>query len=83
MVKLLSEKSWLSDSEVCTSLIALIKITSKNTEANKAYFVTNGGLKVLMDAVEAHGDDAKVLGKVCMTVGVLCKFDDFRKEMSR
>lgn len=84
LVRLLKEPSWLSDVEVASSLLALVKASSKATESNKAYFVNAGGLQPLMDAVNMHlpNSEPKVLGEVCMAVGVLCKFDDFRKEVS-
>jgi len=82
VVKLLEEPTWVNDPDVSAALLALIKISSKQTESNKGYFVTNGGLPVLMGAISANPSNAKVLGEVCMVVGVLCKFDDYRKEMS-
>ena len=35
-----------------------------------------------MKAIDAHPSDPVVLGEACFCVNTLCKFDDFRKEMS-
>ena len=64
------------------SLLALVKVSCKNVENNKGYFMKSGGAKSIMTAISTHPSDNVVLGEACFCVNTLCKFDDFRKEMS-
>ena len=78
--KLLSKH--LDNEELTGALLALIKVSCKNVENNKGYFMKSGGAKKVMAAVSAHPESAVVLGEACFCINTLCKFDDFRKEMS-
>jgi len=78
--KLLSKH--LDNEELTGALLALIKVSCKNVENNKGYFMKSGGAKKVMAAVAAHPESAVVLGEACFCINTLCKFDDFRKEMS-
>jgi len=74
--------SRLSSATITGALLALVKVSCKNAENNKGYFMKSGGAKSIMKAIDAHPSDPVVLGEACFCVNTLCKFDDFRKEMS-
>ena len=71
-----------ADGAIVGSLFSLIKLTARGAENNKAYFVKSGGCKALVKAMKMHKEDPVVLGEACFVVTSLCKFDDFRKEVS-
>ncbi|GMH52780.1 hypothetical protein TL16_g01305, partial [Triparma laevis f. inornata] len=72
----------VEDAELAGALLSLIKVSCKNVENNKGYFMKSGGAKKVMAAMVAHPENAIVLGEACFCINTLCKFDDFRKEMS-
>jgi hypothetical protein len=72
-----------NNANLVTHLLALIKVSCKGVENNKGYFMKADGAKRVMQAMKTYdGSDPNVLGEACFVVNVMCKFDDFRKEMS-
>ena len=75
-------EAYESNSEITAHLLSLIKVCCKNVENNKGYFMKAGGCKRVLAAMTVHSGNPAVLGEACFVVNTLCKFDDFRKEMS-
>ena len=72
----------MSDASLVGPLLALAKSSCKACEANKGYFSKAGGCAIVVSSMKSFKTDPFVLDFACQLAASLCKFDDFRKEMS-